>query len=306
MTDSRATHGVLVTYQRPATLARHLARLSTQTRRLSTLTVVDNDADPEVKALVESSVGDAAAFGATRYLPAPGNPGPAGGFTLGIAEVLTGEVADDDLVVLLDDNDPPRVDTVFADTVEVLEHLRESHPDVGGVGSWGASLGRRGRLRMARSTSPEVVDYIAGGACPHYTVAAIRESGGPDPGLFFGFEELDLGRSLGRAGWRLWSSGLAREHGWAEMMEPSRAAVSVTAPTWRRYYSVRNLVTVLRRDGRTADALFVTVTAGLGKPVLNLVIRPRTAWANLRLTAPAVIDAWRNRLGRRIEPADVA
>ena len=85
-------------------------------------------------------------------------------------------------------------------------------------------------------------------------------------------------------------------------MERRRAGLGVSDPTWRRYYSVRNLITVLRKDGRTIDALFVSVVVGFLKPIANLPIRPRRAAATLRLTGPAVLDAWRSRLGRRVEP----
>ncbi len=295
------THGVLVTYKRIDLLADHLERLADQTSPLTTLLVVDNADDGAVRELVQGPAGQAAAARGTRYLTTGNNSGPAGGFTAGIADVLT-RGADDDFVVLLDDNDPPRTKTVFADTRAVFGSLRSASDRVGGVGSWGAALRHGGRLRMATATTPEQVDYLAGGGCPHYRVEALRTVGGPDPSLFFGFEELDLGRALARAGWSIWSSGLAREHGWAEMMTKTQARALVEAPTWRRYYSVRNLVTVLRKDGRLLDAIVVSLTAGLGKPLLNLLTRPRAAWANLRLTVPAVVDAWRGRLGRRVEP----
>ena len=294
------THGVLVTFRRPALLADHLARLARQTHPLSSLTVVDNDADPAIRDLVESSAASGAAE-SVRYLALGGNPGPAGGFTAGIAAVLP-DAGADDLIVLLDDNDPPRTDTVFEDSLATYRSLCLDHDDVGGVGSWGAVLGRRGRLRMATAEEPAAVHYLAGGGCPHYSVAALAAVGGPDPDLFFGFEELDLGLAIHRAGYRLWSSGLARAHGWAEMMEPTRAAATVSAPTWRRYYGIRNLVVVLRKDGRTADALFVSAVAGIAKPLFNLVIRPRLAIENLRMNVRAVLDGWRDRLGKRVDP----
>ena len=168
---------------------------------------------------------------------------------------------------------------------------------------FGARLGPRGRLRVATDERPEAVDYLSGAGCPHYSAAALRSAPGPDPDLFFGFEELDLGLALKRAGRRLYSSGLARDHGCADYVEPSRAALTVTTPSWRRYYSVRNLVTVLRKDGRTVDAVFVTLAAGVAKPIANLVVRPRLATKTLKLTLPAVAHAWTRRLGRRLEPA---
>ncbi len=296
-----AAHGVLVTYRRAEALEDHLRRLARQTRPVASLLVMDNAADPAVEALVDGPVGRAAAE-RVAYRAMPDNAGPAGGFRTGVTETLVA-AADDDVIVLLDDDDPPWRDDTFESLVETLDELRPDHPEIGGVGVFGARLEGRGRRRVDTPPAPGPVHYLSGAGCPHYTVAALRSAPGPDPTLFFGFEELELGLALRRAGHSLWSSGLAADHGCRDYVQPTRASLTVSDPSWRRYYSVRNLITVLRRDGRTRDALAVSAAAGLGKPLINLALRPRTAWANLRLTAPAVAHAWQGRLGRHIEPA---
>lgn len=298
MTGNRS-HAVLVTFRRPDLLADHLHRLADQTAPLDTLVVVDNDADPSIGELVASC--DPMPATEVVYIPLGGNPGPAGGFTAGLAELLP-TADDDDIVVLLDDNDPPKRNETFAEVQRVLRELQRENDDVGGVGTWGASLRRGGRLRTETAAVPVPVDYLSGNGCPHYLAGALRAVGGPDPALFFGFEELDLGLSLQRAGYRIWSSGIAREHGLSAMVEPARPAAGVEAPTWRRYYSFRNLVVVLRKDGRTFDALAMSLVAGVVKPTLNLVVRPRIAVANLRVNVAALHHGWRRRLGKRIDP----
>lgn len=302
MVETHRCHGVLVTFRRPRELADHLDRLSAQTRPLDTLLVVDNDADESIRRLVLDRSGEPRPAAAVRYLGLEGNPGPAGAIAAGIDEVLA--FADpDDLLILLDDDDPPPHADTLAAIGSVRRELAATHPDVGGVGLWGAVLGRSGRLRAATATHPEVVDYLPGGACPHYTIEALRAAGGPDADLFFGFDDLDLGLALQRSGWRLWSSGLARDHGWTSMVEGRRAKATVEAPTWRRYYSLRNLVVVLRRDRRHLAALSMSFGSGLAKPIANLVVHPRVAGANLRLNATALRDGWRSRLGKTIDPA---
>ena len=295
-----AAHGVLVTYRRRAELTDHLDRLARQTRPLASLLVMDNAADPEIERLV-AEVGATAAH-TVAYRAMPDNAGPAGAFHAGITEVLD-HAADDDVIVLLDDDDPPWRDDTFERLIATLDGLRPDHPEVGGVGVFGARLEGRGRLRVDTTDVPAPVHYLSGAGCPTYTVAALRSVPGPDPTLFFGFEELDLGLALHRAGHSLWSSGLATDHGCGDYVRSTRASATVGDPSWRRYYSVRNLITVLRKDGRTGAALAVSMLAGVGKPIANLAVRPRTAWANLRLTAPAVAHAWRGRLGRHLEPA---
>jgi glycosyltransferase involved in cell wall biosynthesis len=302
MFENVRCHGVLITFRRHDALVDHLRILADQTRPLTTLLVVDNDDDPVIRALVEDPDGPGAEAAATvAYLGLAGNPGPAGGIAAGIDRVLADQPDDDWLVLLDDDDPPPRPDTLAA-LLAVLEELCRSHERVGGVGLWGAALRRTGRLRAATANTPEVVAYLPGGACPHYSIAALRASGGPDPALFFGFDDLDLGLALHRAGWELWSSGFARDHGWAAMVDDRGVSAAVESPTWRRYYSLRNLIVVLRRDGRGVAAAAMSIVAGLAKPILNLPRRPRTAWANLRLNTTALRDGWGGRLGKTLDP----
>ena len=302
MVEPPTRHGVLITFRRPVALADHLERLAAQTARLDTVLIVDNDADPQVRSLVEEPAARAAANGVVAYLGLGDNPGPAGGIAAGIAHVLA-DADDDDWVVLLDDDDPPpRADTLDA-LAAVTAELDEREPRVAAVGLWGARLHRSGRLRAVDDDRPAPVDYLPGGACPHYRVAALREVDAPDARLFFGFDDLDLGLALERRGWGLWSSGLARDHGWASMVDQRRASPTVGPPTWRRYYSLRNLVVVLRADGRHLAAAWMTLVAGFAKPLVNLMVRPRDAAASLRLNARAAVDGWRGRLGRTIDPS---
>lgn len=297
MPDTMRTHGVLITFRRPEALADHLRILAEQTRPLTSLLVVDNDDDPAIRRLVESA--DAAPR--VDYLGLRDNPGPAGAIAAGVAAVLE-RTGDDEWLVLLDDDDPPPRATTLEALAAATTTLAATRPDLGGVGLWGAALRRSGRLRAATGTDPEPVAYLPGGACPHYRIGALRKADGPDPALFFGFDDLDLGLALARAGASLWSSGLARAHGWTSMVEGRTASAAVSAPTWRRYYSLRNLVIVLRRDGRTAAALTMSLLAGVGKPLLNLPRRPRDGWRSLRLNARALRHGWTGRGGKHLDP----
>lgn len=298
---TRETHGVLVTYRRPAELAEHLDRLKAQTAPLTSLIVVDNDDDPAIQQLLEEvDLADTA----VSYLGLRDNPGPAGAIASGIETVLANH-GDDHWLVLLDDDDPPpRHDTLEA-VGAVANQLVDAHHPVGGVGLWGATLGRSGRLRAASGRAPEQVSYLPGGACPHYHIGALREAGGPDPRLFFGFDDLDLGLALSRVDAAVWSSGLARSHGWTSMVEDRRASRSVSLPTWRRYYSLRNLVIVLRRNGHSGAAATMSLIAGVIKPLANLPFAPAIAVANLRVNLRALVDGWSGNTGKRVDPSDV-
>lgn len=296
-----AHHGLLLTFRRADDLRHHLDVLAAQAEPLDTLLVVDNDADPAIRALVEAHEGAATEV---RYLGVPGNPGPAGGIAAGIDSILE-HAADDDWLVLFDDDDPPqRDDTLPAVRATVAELVAAGHR-VGGVALWGAALQRSGRLRVATGSTPEPVDYLPGGGSAHYSVDALRSVERHDPDLFFGFDDLDLGLSLRAGGWTLWSSGLAREHGVGHMVEGRTASAAVSAPTWRRYYSQRNHVLVLRRHGHLLGALTGSVVAGVAKPVANLLRRPRLAIATLRVTTRALRDGWAGRSGKTVDPLDL-
>jgi rhamnopyranosyl-N-acetylglucosaminyl-diphospho-decaprenol beta-1,3/1,4-galactofuranosyltransferase len=69
---------VVVTRDRPATLGLSLEALSTQTRPIDHIVVVDNGADPKIAEIVEDLP-----IRAT-YLPSRRNLGGAGGFALGM------------------------------------------------------------------------------------------------------------------------------------------------------------------------------------------------------------------------------
>jgi glycosyltransferase involved in cell wall biosynthesis len=300
----RRLFGVLVTYRRPDELARCLRAVARQTRPLDALVVVDNAPDERSRAIVGSLAPEA------RYLAAAENLGPAGGIARGMAEVLP-DAADDDLIVVLDDDDPPPGDDVFALLWAFRDEVAATDARVGAVGMIGVRFDRRrGRVvwvpdaeLRARRAVP--VDAIGGGLMPLYNPAAIREVGVPRADLFFGFDDFELGLRLRNAGWSMYALGplfLRARAGLGELdvdFAPSRALGPVS---WRRYYSLRNLVWLLREHGATAAAVRVSVVVGFAKPLANLLVRPRLAWAHLGLNARAVRDAWTGRLGRTVEP----
>lgn len=301
MTDRLQTHGVLITFRRHDALAEHLERLAAQTMPLTSLLVVDNDNDPSTRVVIEQHPGAAEEI---LYIGVDDNPGPAGGIAAGIDAVLDLR-SNDDWLVLLDDDDPPRTDDTLEMLAAAAENLAETYDSVGGVGLWGARLQRYGRLRSATGQIPEEVIYLPGGAIPHYHIGTLRKAGGPDPSLFFGFDDLDLGLAFERANATLWSGGFARQLGLSSMVEGRRVSTSVSDATWRRYYSLRNLVIILRRNGRTSGALAMSVLAGIAKPLLNLPMQPRQALRNLRLNFVALRHGWQGETGKRLDPLDL-
>src|ERR1700741_3053423 len=106
---------VVVTHRRPDELAKSLDALSTQSRLVDQLIVVDNDADERVRDLVGGQPIP------TTYLPSRRNLGGAGGFALGILHALA---AGADWVWLADDDGHPQDTEVLATLLACAETHR--------------------------------------------------------------------------------------------------------------------------------------------------------------------------------------
>ena len=300
--DGRKLFGVLVTYRRPSELAETLSLLEEQDRRLDSLVVVDNGADPSTETVVRSSSRP------TEYLPTPENLGFAGGVAVGMERVLT-IAHDEDWIVLIDDDDPPP----FADALAALERFastmveQDGHTAAVGLhGSrWDWRKGRVKRVSDAELSGPVAVDYVGGNSLPFYRVGPLREVGVFSRDIFFGLSEVEHGLRLRRAGYTAYAHGdlwrktrtMAGRMGYV-----ARPSVRLRKSDWRQYYSLRNTIHILRAHGKTLSALRVSALVGLLKPVLNLPIAPRTAWRQLQLQSKAVGDGWRGRMGRTVEP----
>jgi len=279
-----------------------LVAIDSQTLPLRRLVVVDNAPDAANADVV------AAAATPTWYVPAPENLGPAGGLALGMG-LLLDELDDDDWILTLDDDDPPGDAALLAELFAFAQERREHDRNTGGVGLSGTRFDdRRGRIVRVPDDElhgPVPVDSIAGNQYPIYRCAAVRQVGPLRPELFFGFEELEFGLRLGRAGWSLyghgprWHAGRRAGGRLGHTATPSRA---LDEPTWRRYYSLRNLIYILRARGRSGAALRVTAVTGFAKPAMNLARTPGLAWRHLRVNARASRDGWTGRMGRTVEP----
>jgi rhamnopyranosyl-N-acetylglucosaminyl-diphospho-decaprenol beta-1,3/1,4-galactofuranosyltransferase len=302
-----AIHGVLVTYRRPLEIAVMLRHLAEQERGLDTLLVIDNDPDESARDEVMAlQAGDRDGPTVT-YLPSGANLGPAGAIALGMRHVL-GHAADHDWVLPLDDDNPPSAPDVLAELERMGSRLRAQQSNVGAVGVCGARFAPS-RARSIRVTDDELTDvvrsdWIGSGNFPLYSVHAIRAVGVFDEQLFFGFDDLDYGLRLGAAGFGLYVHGglWHRERTLdGRLGFDATPARTLGEPTWRRYYSLRNLIYILRKQGHRGGALRLAAR-GLGKPVYNLPRRPGLAAQHLALNSRAILDAYRGRMGLTVSP----
>jgi GT2 family glycosyltransferase len=291
---------VLVTCARPGQLAVSLERISAFSGPLELLVVVDNQPTEANERLVQAFDGPDLPI---RYLAAPENLGPAGARNLGAAQLIRRAGPEDWVAFFDDDEHVPHPRTLDG----LLAFARSlAGQDVGGVALAGARIDwRRARtVSVDADQNPVEVQSLHGWAFPMYRVGPFRDVGGFDGSLFFGLEELELGlRILGTGHRLLVHSSLAARVGLRpEDPDGARPRLLVESPRWQRYYSLRNLLVLLRRHGRWGRMLQVALTRGLAKPLANLPLRPVTALRHLRLNGRAVRDGVLSRLGRRLEP----
>lgn len=302
--QTTALHGILVTYRRPADLGVMLCRLAEQQRRLDTLVVVDNDPGESARGPVERYAGTRRA---ATYLPSGRNLGPAGGIALGMRHVL-GYAAPQDWLVLLDDDDPPRMPEDLRLLEQLGNRLRAVDPGVAAVGSSGSGFnlgtGRIVRVPDSALCGAVPTSCIGGNQLPLYSVHAVREAGVFDERLFFGFDDLEYGLRLRASGYRIYAHGELWRRNRAQAGRTGlrgRPGWTLDEPTWRRYYSLRNLIVILRRHRRPVTAVRLAARS-VAKPMLNLPRSPRRAVRHLRLTCRAIGDAYLGHMGLTVAP----
>jgi glycosyltransferase involved in cell wall biosynthesis len=293
------TFGVLLTFRRPHDLDRSLGAIAAQSTQFAELVVVDNAPGARSSSLVDRHRGG---LGPVTYVGSATNLGPAGGRSLGVQELL-GRADDDDWIVFLDDDDPVAAPDLVERLIASADRMYGIDPRTAGVGLRGARLDRwTGHLVPVEGDGILRVDHLHGNCLPCYRVGPVRRVGPFDCRLFFGFEELELGLRLRRAGFTLYADGDLFESVRTAMEEtPPRSApdVRLAAPSLRRYYALRNRLVVLGRERLYLQALGWALVAGVLKPAAWLVARPRLAWCHLRLNVTAIVDALTGRLGPR-------
>ncbi|HEX6200749.1 MAG TPA: hypothetical protein VF150_10825, partial [Thermoanaerobaculia bacterium] len=236
----------------------------------------------------------------------PENLGPAGAAAVGFERLAA---AGCDWIAWIDDDDPPGVPDVFERLLAVAEAEGD---DLAAVGAFGSRFDwRRGRaVRLADRELRGVVevDLLGGSAHPLFRTAAVEAVGLPDAALFFGLEEWSFALRLRRAGFRLAVDGEVMLGYRERAGRLGRRAVHPLLPPdpphalWRRYYTTRNYIVLMRRTFGRPDLA--------RRQVGRALARSASAWGRglryglrfTRLELRAVADGWAGRLGRRVEP----
>ncbi|MCX2931970.1 glycosyltransferase family 2 protein [Mycobacterium sp. CVI_P3] len=196
---------VVVTHRRPDDLAKSLDALSTQTRMVDHLIVVDNDCDERVRDLVAGQPVP------TTYLGSRRNLGGAGGFALGMLHALT---LGADWVWLADDDGRPKDAGVLATLLACADRhqLAEVSPmicDINDPDRLAFPL-RRGLVWRRRVSELHIdgsgedllpgISHLFNGAL--FRAETIDAVGIPDFRLFMRGDETEVHRRLLRSGLR--------------------------------------------------------------------------------------------------------
>ena len=123
------------------------------------------------------------------------------------------------------------------------------------------------------------VDWIGGNQFPIYRASALAEVGAPDATLFWGYEELDLGLRLRRAGYSLYRD---RDYEVRTPFDHPKKVESGPAVPWRRYYTTRNLVAIMIRESTRLRATAIGLRCVAGALVGAKGRRLRTALSAAR------------------------
>jgi rhamnopyranosyl-N-acetylglucosaminyl-diphospho-decaprenol beta-1,3/1,4-galactofuranosyltransferase len=244
---------VVVTKDRPGTLADSLDAVCRQTRRVDRVVVVDNGADPKVAEIVDKL--DLP----TTYLPSRRNLGGAGGFALGMLQALA---LGADWVWCADDDGRPESDDVLATLLRtaVEESLDEVSPMVADIEhpdrlAFPLRRGLRWRRRRTDFRNIRVLPGYASlfnGAL--FRAEALDVIGVPDYRMFFRGDETEMHRRLLRSGLRFGTAtGVAYLHpnGSDEFKPMLGEALSAQYPDdpVKRYYTYRNRGYLMAQPG---------------------------------------------------------
>lgn len=291
---------VIPTFDRPAGLSTCLRALTPLKDVLDEVHVVDNGTGDAAREVCRQWEGQSGIR--LQYIRPPSNVGPAGATALGMLSVM--QTRTEGLLLRLDDDRPVAAEA-FRRLLTVTKSEMSARSTLAAVGLEGARwFPRRARLQPPLRTpgARTAVDYLKTGHYPLYRFSAVRSVGPFRSDLFFGMTEVEYGLRLRRAGWELLEASDLRTSDGPGPRRPSLWS----PPDWRRYYSLRNLIVILRESGHPVVALRVALVRGLAKPSAAVLARRPQATDALRLSARAVVDAYRSRMGRTVDPAATA
>lgn len=270
--------GFVITYNRPLILVDTLNKLFSQTYSPELIWVIDNSENLETDHIIASLLNPKIKYFRMGY-----NAGPSGAAVRGL-QLCAKEGLD--WIFWGDDNDPP----FFPDTFEKLLSIREGNPFCGIVGSVGHFFDRRKgvikrvQTRLLEKKEYIQVDYVGGGMTMIVSSQIVKKGILPDPGLFFGFEDLDLCLKANRQGFVVLVHcgvflALREKH---NKLDYERPLYRKKKNATREYYSLRSLLYI--SDTLTLNTMRnQLILKWIGKSVYGFRYGLSYGWINFRM-----------------------
>jgi GT2 family glycosyltransferase len=290
----------VITKDRPFELTVTIKKLLNQTYPPNYILVIDNGLNNESRECINN-------LKSTRisHYSVGNNSGPAGGAYWGMKMLFDKGY---DWVLWVDDDDPPKFNDLIKELFEIIQH--NDNELLGMVGSVGERFDRKKgkilRLNDEQLTGFLEVDTISGNMFPLVSKRVYDKGLLPSKNLFFGFEDLDFGLSIKRAGFKIITSGdlhlkhrkLAGRQNLKKNIGFKRSIHSI----WREYYSVRSLIYILFYKEKSMLATVYCIFRNLIKSFVVFKYGMYYGKKSSRMILLGLFDGIFKRMGMRISP----
>jgi GT2 family glycosyltransferase len=294
----------IITKDRPHELIKTIKKLLDQTYPPNYILVVDNGSNNESRELINDLKNTRIS-----HYSVGNNSGPAGGAYWGMKLLFDMGF---DWVLWVDDDDPPKFDNLIEELFDIV-HCNDSS-FLGMVGSVGERFDRK-KGKIVRFNDEQLtgfleVDTISGNMFPLVSKRTFDKGILPYKNLFFGFEDLDFGLSIKRAGLKIITSGHLhlkhREVSGRLNLKKKKSFKRSIYSIWREYYSVRSLIYILLHKEKSFIGALSCITRNLIKSVL--VFRYGFSYGKklCRMILLGLFDGLFKRMGMRITPVPKA
>jgi GT2 family glycosyltransferase len=294
----------IITKDRPNELIKTIKKLLDQTYPPNFILVVDNSLINESRNSINDLNDSRISHHLTGY-----NAGPAGGAYWGLKLLFEKGY---DWVLWVDDDDPPKFDNLIEDLFDIVHHNDNEY--LGMVGSVGERFDRKKgkivRLKDEQLKGFLEVDTISGNMFPLVSKRTFDKGILPSKNLFFGFEDLDFGLSIKRAGFKIITSGELhlkhRELAGRLNLKKNTSFKKFNQSLWREYYSVRSLIHILLHKEKSLIGALSCITRNLIKSVLVFKYGFSYGKKSCRMILLGLFDGIFKKMGMRISPVPKA
>lgn len=304
---------VIVTFNRKALLIECLEANLAQTRPADRIIVVDNaSTDGTSERLADHGFLEDDRI---EYLRLDENIGGAGGFARGMARAMEGSF---DWIWLMDDDASPKLDAL-EELLKGLAGLPAETPDMPCVltscvttktGEIDTQHRRIFNFTMLDSKRVKAEAYnrsiskIDVGTFVGFMVnrATVDRVGLPCADYFIYFDDIEYSLRIKQAGGNIYLVPRSRI---VHPEDPNDSKSFSRSPSypWRSFYQTRNQISTYRRYAPNGLVLFYLVLRVLMLRFASIVVFQPDKWHRSKMFFRAVLDGYRGRLGKTIDPA---